>query len=266
MKRTNIVFPACGAFLLAVSILAFKPGPDLTTKPGNTAKPDPAAKPAPDHAAPAGLDGAWQIKGNPRRVAIIVDGYFALTTFRENEPEFISTMGGPLSWENGSMSGTIEFNSDDQQQVGENFTIPAKLEGEQLTVTREGGIVETWERVDEAENELAGVWRITQRENDGQMNEMPLRARRTLKILSGTRFQWAAINVETGEFSGTGGGTYTFEDGVYTENIEFFSRDNSRVGMSLSFEGEVKDDDWHHKGKSSKGDPIYEVWSKFENN
>ena len=60
----------------------------------------------------------------------------------------------------------------------------------------------------------------------------------------------------------TGGGTYTTKDGVYTETIDFFSKDNSRVGAILPFEYEVKGDDWHHSGNSSKGDPIYEVWSK----
>jgi hypothetical protein len=79
--------------------------------------------------------------------------------------------------------------------------------------------------------------------------------------LSGTRFQWIAYNTETRQFMGTGGGTYSTKDGKYTENIDFFSRDNSRVGASLQFDFELKDNDWHHKGLSSKGDPIYEIWS-----
>nr|WP_299343463.1 hypothetical protein [Allomuricauda sp.] len=83
-----------------------------------------------------------------------------------------------------------------------------------------------------------------------------------MKILSGTRFQWIAYNTETKEFMGTGGGTYTTENGKYVENIGFFSRDDSRVGASLSFDFELKDGDWHHSGKSSKGNPIYEIWSK----
>jgi hypothetical protein len=87
-------------------------------------------------------------------------------------------------------------------------------------------------------------------------------ARRTLKLLSGKRFQWIAFNVETKEFSGTGGGTYTTKDGTYTENIEFFSRDHSRVGASLEFTYELIDGHWHHSGLSSKGSPIYEIWSK----
>ena len=87
-------------------------------------------------------------------------------------------------------------------------------------------------------------------------------ARKTIKILSATHFQWIAINTETGEFFGTGGGNYSFKDGKYTENIEFFSRDPNRVGASLSFNAELKEGDWHHSGLSSKGDKIYEVWSR----
>lgn len=59
------------------------------------------------------------------------------------------------------------------------------------------------------------------------------------------------------------GGTYSAVKGIYTENITFFSRDNSRVGAELSFEFAVKNGDWHHSGKSSKGDPIYEIWSPY---
>jgi hypothetical protein len=43
--------------------------------------------------------------------------------------------------------------------------------------------------------------------------------------------------------------------------IEFFSRNKSRVGAKLSFDFDKKDDDWHHSGLSSAGEPIYEIWS-----
>ncbi|QEC51274.1 hypothetical protein EDD80_101235 [Anseongella ginsenosidimutans] len=242
MKRKKTILGGC--LLMTVSLIAFTP--ERKTP------------------APGDIEGAWEIEGNPKRVALLVDGYFTVTTYKENAPEFISTMGGTFSYDGSAMSGALEFNSEAADQVGANFSIPAKLDGDKLTVTYEDGSSENWTRVDKAEDNLSGVWRITERESEGEMHDIPLRARRTLKILTGTRFQWAAINVETGEFSGTGGGTYTFENGKYTENIEFFSRDNSRVGMSLSFEGDLQNDNWHHKGKSSKGDPIYEVWSRFE--
>jgi hypothetical protein len=85
-----------------------------------------------------------------------------------------------------------------------------------------------------------------------------------MKILSGTRFQWIAYNTETKEFKGTGGGTYTTHDGEYTENIKFFSRDDTRVGASLKFNYELVDGHWHHSGLSSKGQPIHEIWSVRE--
>ena len=86
--------------------------------------------------------------------------------------------------------------------------------------------------------------------------------RKTMKLLSGTRFQWIAYNTETKQFMGTGGGTYSTVDGVYKENIEFFSRDDSKAGLKLEFDYEIIDGDWNHKGFSSKGDPLHEIWSQ----
>ena len=119
-----------------------------------------------------------------------------------------------------------------------------------------------WNRVDDGTpGQLAGAWLITGRKRDEEMTERKSGPRKTMKILSGTRFQWIAYNSETGDFMGTGGGKYTTEGGKYIENIDFFSRDNTRVGASLEFDYELKNGKWHHWGLSSKGSPIYEVWS-----
>ena len=86
--------------------------------------------------------------------------------------------------------------------------------------------------------------------------------RKTLKLLTGTRFQSMAINAATKKKFGTGGGTYTFADGKYTEQIEFFSCDSTRVGATLNFDGSLKDSVWNHSGKSLKGDPLNELRTK----
>ena len=70
------------------------------------------------------------------------------------------------------------------------------------------------------------------------------------------------FNLEKKEFKGTGGGTYTTINGKYSEKIEFFSRDNSRVGMNLEFNYDIDKGNWIHKGKTSKGDPLHEIWVK----
>jgi hypothetical protein len=59
---------------------------------------------------------------------------------------------------------------------------------------------------------------------------------------------------------GTGGGTYSTINGIYTENIEFFSRDNSKSGLTLEFNYSIDNNEWNHSGFSSKGDPIHEIW------
>jgi hypothetical protein len=85
-----------------------------------------------------------------------------------------------------------------------------------------------------------------------------------MKVLSGKYFQWAAFNYETKQFMGTGGGGYSLKDGAYTENIRYFSRDNSRSGMSLTFECRLDGTDWYHKGKGTTGNPVSEVWEKIK--
>jgi hypothetical protein len=157
-----------------------------------------------------------------------------------------------------------EFNSADPAVVGTEKSVPIALNQRKLTAG-ESGKAQEWVQLDNGTpGQLSGAWLITGRMREGQMSKMTPGARRTMKILSGTRFQWIAYNVETKEFSGTGGGAYTTENGKYTENILFFSRDNSRVGASLQFEFAIEDGAWHHKGLSSKGDPIDELWTKRE--
>ncbi|WP_299986568.1 membrane or secreted protein [uncultured Pontibacter sp.] len=212
------------------------------------------------------LEGAWRTTdGQGNEVVMLVqDGFFTIARFNQQNKQFLGTTGGTYTVSNGKFSIRQEFNTLDSTQVGTTASADYKLENDQWTMSKDG-LTDTWNRINESNSNspLAGTWRITGRERDGEMQTMRPGPRKTLKVLSGTRFQWIAFNSETGQFSGTGGGTYTAENGKYTENIEFFSRDSSRVGMSLSFNFEVKDGNWHHSGQSSTGNPINEVWSRI---
>ncbi|MEY4335545.1 MAG: hypothetical protein RLZZ45_464, partial [Bacteroidota bacterium] len=197
----------------------------------------------------------------------IIDDYFSTATFDVTHKKFISTRGGTAQMVIGTppasskMSGVIEFNTANRAEVKSTYSYGVVIKGKKLILPVDG-ISKEWERVDEGKDALSGNWKITGREQDGKIVAMRPGARKTIKILSGTRFQWAAINSETGEFFGTGGGNYSFKDGKYTESIEFFSRDSSRVGASLSFDAALKEGKWHHSGLSSKGDKIYEIWER----
>ena len=209
--------------------------------------------------------GAWaSVTGDTSVTMIIRDDYLSVALYHPGQKKFFGTFGGTVTSYDGGLKGVMEFDSGNKQAVGKPYALDMKLSDNRMRCTIRGQAVEL-ERVDDGRGNLAGNWRITQRAGpDGQLT--PIHGsgpRKTIKILSSTRFQWAAINTQTGEFFGTGGGRYTFENGKYTEMIEFFSRDSSRVGMSLSFDGKLQGKDWYHSGRSSKGDPVNEVWSSL---
>ncbi len=208
----------------------------------------------------AQLKGAWKQTSPDGVTAVLICSEDYLMISRYKEKQFLMTEGGTYRLENNTLSYHSEFNSSDSSKVGKTLHLRTKATKNQLSVDPWGD----WQLVDEGKTPAAAVYRITRRMgNDNQIAPMQRGARKTLKMLTDTRFQWVAINPETKQFSGTGGGSYTIRDGKYTETIEFFSRDNNRVGASLSFDYELKDGkDWHHSGLSSAGAKIYEVWSK----
>lgn len=208
------------------------------------------------------LTGAWEHKGAQHTTRIYSGNFFAETEYDLKGKLFVGTYGGTYAVAGDEITETIEWDSRRPERIG--TTVKRKLKWGKDNTSYQLELV--FNKVDDGTpGALSGAWLITGRINDkGEIRRSTPGARRTMKILSGTRFQWIAYNVETKEFFGTGGGTYTTADGKYTENIEFFSRDNTRVGASLGFDFSLVEGEWHHKGLSSKGEPIHEIWTKRE--
>jgi hypothetical protein len=219
------------------------------------------------------LIGAWRASTLDKKgdlltnVVIFSEGYQVSTWFDATTGKFVSTNGGAWSLQGNTITETIEFDTENPDRVGTQVSFEIKYTNKRLEIVGDERI---WERIDNGiPGKLQGAWLMSGRVRDGKTQKrdtnrprtVPAAGRITMKILSGTRFQWIAYNTETKEFKGTGGGTYTTVDGKYTENIEFFSRDNSRVGASLQFDYEFVDGAWHHKGFSSKGAAMHEIWS-----
>lgn len=207
-------------------------------------------------------EGSWLARqGQEEQWILIKDQYFTWTAFDKVNKKFIRSFGGPISFDGTTAQVIIEFDTQVKDRIGQAFTYNYTRKDKHLALDLGTGL-SNWQQGDDGKGDLAGNWRISGRMQGGEMSRIPKADRKTLKLLTGNRFQWMAINPATREFFGTGGGTYTFVNNQYTETIEFFSRDSSRVGASLSFAGTVKDNDWHHSGKSSKGDPLHEIWSR----
>ncbi len=188
---------------------------------------------------------------NNKRIShrIKIDKEYLIETQYIKEPtEFILTRGGYYKKKGKTYNIELEFNS--------NF------ENDGLTkidLKKE----KSWLKSQNKPIDLNGKWLMAGRvTEEGERRRDITRPRKTMKFLIDGYFQWIAFNTETFQFFGSGGGFYTAEKGIYTENIEFFSRNNNSVGKILPFKYEVQDSDWYHKGKSSKGKPMHEIWTK----
>ncbi len=173
--------------------------------------------------------------------------YFVETQFTSNPNQFIKTLGGFYQKKGKDLEVVLEFNS--------NFS---KDSLKYVVIKNQ----DQWDEIYNNTLPLQGKWLMAGRVNGDQERRRDTnRSRKTMKILIDGYFQWIAFNTASFSFHGTGGGSYLAAEGTYTETIDFFSRDNNKVGISLGFDYVKKGMDWHHKGFSSKGDPLHEIWT-----
>ncbi len=212
------------------------------------------------------ITGAWeQYETNEegvalRSVVIFADGYQVISIYEAKTGKFVYTNGGTWKLDGDTMTEKVEFDTGNPDRVGTEGNFQVEITDTTIKIVGQESMLT---RIDDGTpGKLQGAWLMSGRVKGGETQQRDTTTpRKTMKILSGTRFQWIAYNTETKEFMGTGGGTYTTVNGEYTENIEFFSRDDSKSGLSLKFNYEMIDGNWHHTGLSSKGDPIHEIWS-----
>lgn len=206
------------------------------------------------------LDGVYQTQQDEVHFLwIFMDGYASKIQFKKDT--YISSEGGTFQLKGNHLAISQEYQHPTAESVGETKTYDLKW--------AENGFTDAsgklWKKSEDFPQDLDGLWQISGRQNAEEFVKINHSgSRKTIKLLKDGYFQWIAIEPAQKKFYGTGGGRYKFKNGAYTENILFFSRDNSRVGAKLSFEGEIKNGDWHHRGKSSKGYPLHEVWTKVK--
>ena len=209
--------------------------------------------------------GAWERNHNSengeelKSVVIFSDGYQAISTYESKSGKFINSNGGTWELMGDTMTEKVEFDTNNPDRVGSEVTFKVKITETTMSIV---GTDMEFQRIDDGlPGDLKGAWLMAGRVRDGKKQLRNTSGpRKTMKLLSGKRFQWIAYNTESKKFMGTGGGTYTTKNGVYSEKIEFFSRNNSKSGIELEFEYEIIDNEWNHKGFSSKGDPLHEIW------
>ena len=175
------------------------------------------------------------------------DEYIVETQFTSNPNQFLKTIGGFYKKKGNEIIVKLEFNSNFSKDSLKTISISDNSK---------------WKKISGVNSLLQGKWLMSGRvRGKTERRRDTNQPRKTMKILVDGYFQWIAFNTNTFSFMGTGGGSYTAKNGTYKEKIDYFSRDNKKVGISLSFSYSKKGQDWHHKGFSSKGDPIHEIWA-----
>jgi hypothetical protein len=209
--------------------------------------------------------GAWGYgPAEKRTVMINTERVFSVATYDLPGKKFISSYGGTWRVDGNKLVKNIEWNSKGSLQVGKEITEDIQIANGKLTIKQTN---EIWSRLDDGKpGALMGAWVITGNYTDNKVSKRasPFYPRRTMKVLSGKYFHWIAYNVATKTFMNAGGGTYTTQNGKYTETIEFFTKTAESVGKSLAFDYSFVNGDWRHKGEKSTGGPMDECWSKRE--
>jgi hypothetical protein len=211
------------------------------------------------------IQGAWRYTEGKEQTIIIITPYIlSSATYNLEEKKFISSYGGSWSINGNQLTLKTEWNSLDSTKVGTDWLSTVGISKNELSLT---GLPKKLERLDNGTpGALAGAWIITGSYNNDQVSKRksPFYPRRTMKVLSGKHFQWIAYNVVTKQFIDTGGGTYTTENGKYTENIHFFTKTAASVGKTLTFDYSFINGDWRHKGEKSTGGIMDECWTRRE--
>src|SRR5690625_3369613 len=145
------------------------------------------------------IQGAWMLHAPDGRQAslIINENYLALALYDLQDKKFGYTEGGTYKLKDKVFTYYCEFNSKNSNQVGKESEWKLSLNGDNLIISGDRGSFE-FERIDRSsDHPMSGTWTITERAQGDQGKLVKIHqsgTRKTLKLLSGTRFQWVAID------------------------------------------------------------------------
>ena len=215
------------------------------------------------------LNGAWEKvdkkEKDQKNIKLFSDAYFTTSTYMSSTGEFISASAGTYALNESDYIENYEIHSDSRAVTGTFLNYDYEIKNDTLRIEdKNSRNSEVWVRIDTAEKENVTCWKIHQAFREGEWKTIEDKPRKSLKMLTDNYYQVIGLNSQTGEFFGSSGGKWTFEDGTHKEMVRFFSKNPNMVGKTLPFDKEIKDGIWHHDGKSSEGKYIQERWKKFK--
>ena len=142
--------------------------------------------------------GAWKSQEPTGSTSILIvgDSYLTIASYSFMNKYFERSEGGAFTMQGDKMTYIPEFNSADTAKIGIPVIFTITRKDDVLTLRYEEAMV--WMLVDDASTvSMAGTWQITEKANNGQGALEKIHqtgTRKTLKLLSGSRFQWIAFD------------------------------------------------------------------------
>jgi hypothetical protein len=220
------------------------------------------------------LNGAWRLVEvddmpvDKEIIKLYSNSYFTYSAYDKATGEFFAAKGGLYNLDHLSYEEHLEIDSEEPKHSGTTIIYKATIKDDSLFITNlKTGEKQRWLKFDEADNyEVSFCWRIHKKKDEGDESWRTIEyaPRKTLKMVTNSRYQVLAFNSKTGKFVGSSGGHWTGSGDNYIENIEFFSKDQSNVGRSLKFKRTFEEGLWLHTGKTTKGEIMLEKWHRYK--
>jgi len=133
-----------------------------------------------------------------RSVVIFSERFQSIAMFNAKSGEFIYSNGGTWELNGNMMTEVVEFDTANSERVGNVITFEVTITNDKLSLPESDW---HFSRIDDGEpGELNGAWLMSGRYRNGEKETRNTdRPRKTMKILSGTRFQWIAFDNEKKE-------------------------------------------------------------------
>ena len=203
-------------------------------------------------------------------VKILSSDHFMFAFFNEKTKQFFSAGGGTYSYADGIYTEHIQFHTIDPDLIGASLSFKCTLKDGRWYHTGaidDSEMNEVFEPIESDDRSLLiGAWIMNSyKDAEGHMVQPRRQDTKKIKILANNWFQWAHFNTKEGFFLETGGGRYTYKDGVYHEEIIFFSGDSTLIGKTQRFVAILKEGEWHHQEVSNTlGFQMSEVWERMD--
>jgi hypothetical protein len=199
--------------------------------------------------------------------------HFTWVVYDRDKQAILAVTGGAWSLKDGKYEESIEFASDDVQQLrGKAFRFTIDLAGDKWghkgVPDSEIEVDEVWSRMKQADNQkkntgepgrqLLGAW-------DEVFQPGVPKSIRTLKYITPTHWTWVTYDRENKRVLAAAGGTWSLRNGEYVETCEFTTENFPQArGNSYAFEYRVEGDRFIQKGGPNRAIRDDQTWMRLK--